>query len=182
MMLSSAPVGGGLGQRRWLVNVGVPKGYSRVDLDLHANEVVADLDLRGPGATLFTAADVTRVQESVEDDVHVAATVGITSPTRAADRSGGFTAWTPGTINLVVQLPVRLPDSALVNMAMTVTEAKTQALAQAGVPGTGTASDAIAITCPMSGRWDAFGGPRSVWGSRAAIAVYDAVLAGSGPR
>lgn len=181
-MLSSAAVGGGLGVRSWLLNIGVPKGYSRTDLDLHAGEVATCLNLEGSGTTLFTAADVTRVQERAEGDVHVAATVGITSPTWAADRSGGFTPWIPGTINIVVQLPVRLPTSALVNLVMTVTEAKTQALSTAGVPGTGTASDAVAITCPTSGSSDVFGGPRSVWGSRTALAVYDAVLAGSGPR
>ncbi len=182
MMLTSASVGGGLGIREWLLNVGVPKRYERMDLDEHAGEVTSSLALTGPGATFFTAADVTRVKSALEDGVKVAATVGITSPTWAADRGGGFTPWTPGTINIVVQLPVQLPEAALVNMVMTVTEAKTQALAEAGVPGTGTASDAVAITCPISGPTDVFGGPRSLWGGRAALAVYAAVLAGSKPR
>ncbi len=182
MIVTSASVGGGLGIREWLLNVGVAKHYARMDLAAHADEVASSLSLTGPGATFFTAADVSRVKAAVEDEVHVAATVGITSPTWAADRSGGFTPWTPGTINIVVQLPVRLPDAALVNMVMTVTEAKTQALMGAGVPGTGTASDAVAITCPTSGPQDVFGGPRSLWGGRAALAVYAAVLAGSGLR
>jgi len=182
MVLSSASVGGGLGLTPWLLNVGVHKSYARMDLDVHASEVAARLNLRGPGATLLTAADVTRVQTRFEDGVRVDATVGITSPTWAADRNGGFTLWKPGTINIVVQLPVRLTDAALVNVVMTVTEAKTQALAEAGVPGTGTASDAVAITCPTSGVGDLFGGPRSLWGVRAALAVYDAVLAGSQTR
>ncbi len=178
-MLSSASVGGGLGVISWLLNVGVHKSYARMDLDVHAGEVAGSFDLDGHGATLLTAADVTRVQTRVEEDVRADATVGITSPTWAADRTGGFTPWAPGTINIVVQLPVRLPDAALVNIVMTVTEAKTQALTEAGVPGTGTASDAVAITCPTSGAGDMFGGPRSLWGGRAALAVYDAVLAGS---
>ncbi len=181
MMLTSASVGGGLGIREWLLNVGVPKRYDRMDLDEHAGEVASSLGLSGPGATFFTAADVTRVTSVVEDGVHAATTVGITSPTWAADRSGGFTPWTPGTINIVVHVPVRLTEAALVNMVMTVTEAKTQALCDAGVPGTGTASDAVAITCPTSGPRDVFGGPRSLWGGRAALAVYAAVLAGSRP-
>lgn len=181
-MLSSASVGGGLGTFSWLLNIGVDKNYARVDLDVHAAEVAASLDLNGKGTTLFTAADVHRVKTRHEGDVRVDATVGITSPTWAADRSGGFTPWKPGTINIVVQVPVRLPDAALVNLVMTVTEAKTQALLDAGVPGTGTASDAVVITCPPSGVGDVFGGPRSLWGSRAALAVYDAVAAGSVPR
>ena len=178
-MLSSASVGGGLGLASWLLNVGVHKRFARTDLDAHAAEVAASLRLAGHGATLLTAADVTRVQTQVEDDVRADATVGITSPTWAADRTGGFTPWKPGTINIVVQLPARLPDAALINLVMTITEAKTQALAAAGVPGTGTASDAVAITCPTTGASEMFGGPRSHWGSRTALAVYDAVLAGS---
>lgn len=181
-MLTSASVGGGLGPRRWLMNVGVPKRYDRTDLEEHAAEVASSLDLPGPGATFFTAADVARVKSTVEEGVLVEATVGVTSPTWAADRSGGFTPWTPGTINIVVQLPVRLTEAALINIVMTMTEAKTQALHDAGVPGTGTASDAVAITCPTSGAAEVFGGPRSLWGGRTALAVYAAVLSGSKPR
>ncbi len=40
-VLSSAPVGGGLGEVRWLVNVGVPSDYGRTDLARHAGEVSA---------------------------------------------------------------------------------------------------------------------------------------------
>ena len=173
---------GGRVHREWLLNVGVPKRYDRMDLDEHAGEVASSLALAGPGATFFTAADITRVRSGIESDVLVETTVGITSPTWAADRSGGFTPWAPGTINIVAQLPVRLTEAALINMVMTMTEAKTQALHDAGVPGTGTASDAVAITCPTSGPPEVFGGPRSLWGGRTALAVYAAVLSGSKPR
>jgi len=63
-----------------------------------------------------------------------------------------------------------------------VTEAKTQALAEAGVPGTGTSSDAVCIACPAAepaGPVEPFGGPRSPWGARAARAVHRAVAAGA---
>ena len=62
---------------------------------------------------------------------------------------------------------------------MTVTEAKAQALWEAGVAGTGTPSDAVAVLCPPSGPAEAFGGPRSRYGSRLARAVHRAVLDGS---
>ncbi|WP_067128846.1 adenosylcobinamide amidohydrolase [Microtetraspora malaysiensis] len=103
---------------------------------------------------------------------------------------------TPGTINIVVAVPVAFTDAALVNAVMTVTEAKTQALVEAGFPGTGTASDAVCVAVrdhgtgdgPGTGRaaWhgaeagpELFGGPRSIWGARIARAVHRAVLAGS---
>ncbi|WP_298887450.1 adenosylcobinamide amidohydrolase [uncultured Serinicoccus sp.] len=95
-----------------------------------------------------------------------------------------------GTINVVVALPVALSPSALVQAVGTVTEAKAQVLVQAGVPGTGTASDAVVVLCPdvlavpevsaatLGGPVEAFAGVRSVWGQRVARAVHAAVAAG----
>jgi hypothetical protein len=37
----------------------------------------------------------------------------------------------------------------------------------------------VCIACPAEGRLHAFGGPRSVWGSRLARAVHGAVSAGA---
>ena len=88
---------------------------------------------------------------------------------------------------MLVVVPVALSDAALVNLVITVTEAKTQALSEAGVPGTGTSSDAVCLACPVARAGEAgdaaevepFGGPRSVWGARAARAVHAAVGAGT---
>ena len=59
-------------------------------------------------------------------------------------------------------------------------EAKTQALVERGVPGTGTASDAVCIVCPVDGDEEPFAGPRSPWGARLARATHGCVLAGLG--
>jgi adenosylcobinamide hydrolase len=83
-----------------------------------------------------------------------------------------------GTINVLAVVPAALSDGALVNAVVTATEAKAQALAEAGVRATGTASDAICVACPV-GEGDPFGGPRSIWGSRLARAVRAAVAAGT---
>jgi len=178
LMLSSAPVGGGWTTPSWLVNLGVPLGYARTDLAAHADECARDLGLQGEGATLFTAADVSQVSHTERDGVQVHSTVGVSAPTWAADETGAFTAYRPGTINIVVQLPVRLSAAALVNAVVTVTEAKTQALLEADVPGTGTASDAVAVICPARGQAETFGGPRSPWGARTALAAHASVAAG----
>jgi adenosylcobinamide amidohydrolase len=85
----------------------------------------------------------------------------------------------PGTINILVAVPVAFSDPALVNAVMTVTEAKTQALLEAGFPCTGTASDAVCVAVREEGQAEAFGGPRSVWGARIARAVHRAVLDGA---
>lgn len=177
-MLSSASVNGGLQRPSWLINIGVPLLYDRIDLAEHVSEAATELGIPGAGVGLFTAADITRVQRGTIDGVAVDATVGISKPTWAADRSGGYTPWSPGTINIVVQLPVGLDPGAAVNAVMTATEAKTQALLEAGIPGTGTASDAVVIVWPADAPPEMFAGPRSVWGSRIAQATHQAVLAG----
>lgn len=182
-VLSSAAVGGGLRQVSAMINFGVPLDYARMDLDVHAGEIAASLGLASDPVALLTAADVNRYQDAECDGVFVTSTVGVTKPTWAADPAGGWTDYHPGTINIVVQLPVALSESALVNAVMTTTEAKTQALLEFGVPGTGTASDAVAIVCPVARGGDragdeveVFAGPRSLWGSRLALAVHDSVF------
>jgi len=63
---------------------------------------------------------------------------------------------------------------------LTATEAKTQAVLDAGFTGTGTATDAICIAAPAdTTREEEFTGPRSMWGARIARAVHAAVRAGA---
>jgi len=223
LALSSAPYGGGWGERRWVLAAQVAGGYSRPDPADHLAELARGLDLDGPGIGMLTAVDVRLVSTCREDGVMAAATVGISHPTwaaaeigtadtRAADtRAAGPGAAGPGaaetraagpraaqagpqdtgsaapagaggfggTVNIVAVLSRRLSPAALVNAVMTVTEAKSQALWEAGFPGTGTPSDAVAVLCPAAGPAEAFAGPRSRWGSRLARAAHRAVLDGS---
>lgn len=198
--ISSAAHGGGTGLIDWILNIGVDRGYSRTDLDEHAFEVAAALGLHGRGTALFTAVDVRGVRRAECDGVVVHATVGVSKPTWAAERHRPVTApgkaaedgepargrvggesghtYNAGTINVVAQLPVGLEPSAAVNATMTITEAKVQALAEAGIDGTGTATDAVVVTWPAAALRERFCGPRSVWGQRLAIAVHDAVRSG----
>ncbi len=187
MALSSAPYGGGWGMRHWILAAQVADGYRRADPAAHLAGLARGLALRGPGIGMLTAVDVRLVATSREDGVTAAATVGITHPSWAADEDAGIappvtdTAIVGGTVNIVAALDRRLSRAALVNAVMTVTEAKSQALWDAGLAGTGTPSDAVAVLCAPSGPAEAFGGPRSRWGSRLARAVHRAVLAGSRP-
>jgi adenosylcobinamide amidohydrolase len=178
LAVSSAPVGGGMGLRSWVLDAEVPLDYARHDLHAHVAGLAATHGCRGEGVGMLTAAAVERWREAIDGDVAVQATVGVTAPTWAAGPDDSHGAWAPGTVNVIAHLPVRLSPAALVNAVMTVTEAKTQALVEAGVPGTGTASDAVCVLCPPDGAAEAFAGPRSPWGARLARAVHAAVLSG----
>ena len=177
-MVASAPHGGGIGTRRWVVNAQVPASYGRRDPDHHLTKLGVSLGLPGRGVGMLTAADVRAVSSVTDSGVEVSATVGLGHPTWAAAPDDSGPVSMVGTINLVVLMPERLSDAALVNAIATATEAKAQALWESGISGTGTATDAVCIACPDEGAPHAFGGPRSVWGARLARAVHGAVLAG----
>jgi adenosylcobinamide amidohydrolase len=179
---STAPAGGGIGPRDWVVNAQVPRDYGRRDVEAHVRDLAAGLGLAGQGVGMLTAADVGRVVRTLEGGVRVEATVGLTLPVWAADPGAVPVpvpaAVRPGTINVVVFVPTRHHDAAMANLLCTVTEAKVQALFDGGVAGTGTASDAVTVLCPAGGHAEPFGGPRSTFGAPVARAVHAAVLAG----
>lgn len=176
-MVASAPHGGGVGPRRWILNAQVPPSYARRDPDHHLGKLGVSLGLPGRGVAMLTAADVRRATLATDGGVEVAATVGLGHPTWAAAPDARSPVGQVGTINLVVVLPERLSDAALVNAVATATEAKAQALWDCGIAATGTATDAVCIACPDEGRPHAFGGPRSIWGARVARGVHTALCA-----
>jgi adenosylcobinamide amidohydrolase len=180
-MISTAVLGGGLGPREWVLNAQVPAAYSRTDPAEHLRELARGLGLTGPGIGLLTAAQVTDLVQCQDEAVHAAATVGLRVPTWAAAPPGHPDPELADTINVIVALPVPLTDAAFVNAVVTATEAKAQAVLEAGFAATGTATDAICIAAPIDrqDRDEEFTGPRSVWGARIARAVHAAVRAGA---
>jgi adenosylcobinamide amidohydrolase len=184
-MISSAVLGGGIGERFWVLNAQVPHGYRRTDPDRHLTELARASGARGPGVGLMTAADVRAYGHAYDRGVEAFATAGLgvrgwaASPTEATAK-----AVAPGTINIVVALPVALTDAALVNAVATATEAKVQALLVAGYDCSGTPTDAVCIAArpPRAGEEiHAFAGSRSLWGARVARAVHQAVRAAARP-
>lgn len=180
-VIASSPHGGGLALRRWILNATVPASYGRRDPDRHLGKLGVSFGLPGKGVGLLTAVDVRHQQRAVEGDVAVVATVGVGKPVWAAVPAAEVMASAGqgvGTVNVVAFLPERLTDAALVNAVATIAEAKAQAFADLGLPGTGTATDAVCVVCPPDGRTHQFGGPRSVWGARLARATHAAIVAG----
>ncbi len=202
---SSAVLGGGIGPRAWILNAQVPGGYPRLDPDRHLAEIAAAEGLTGPGAGLMTAADVAAYTTGHDGGVTatVTAGLGVRGWAAAPETDRPRTPHRPGTVNIVVTVPVALSDAALVNAVATATEAKVQALLDAGLDCSGTPTDAVCVAAPepepesgpesgpesRSGAVGAgprpggepFAGPRSTWGARIARAVHTAVLAGARP-
>jgi adenosylcobinamide hydrolase len=191
--ISSAILGGGIGPIDYWLNAQVDKDYDREDPVAHARELAAangfgPAERPRPGVVMLTAAEVERYRCADDGGVAVVATVGLGFPVPAAAPAAPAAAAAaramtrPGTVNLLACLPVPLSAAALVNAVVTATEAKSQALAEAGVPGTGTASDAICIACPVAARGqqpEPYAGPRSPWGAALARAVHAAVASGT---
>lgn len=193
--ISSAILGGGIRTIEWVLNAHVRSDYGRMDPEQHLRSIASGAGLDAASGTgLLTAARVESVatafsspsgnsRSTPDTEVRCDATVGVSYPTWAAAPPAEPTPaqpWRPGTINLVCQIPAPLTDSALVGAVLTATEAKTQALIEGGLPGTGTASDAIVICCPVSAvaASEPFAGPRSPWGAALARAVHQATAAG----
>ncbi|MEV7968555.1 adenosylcobinamide amidohydrolase [Sphaerisporangium sp. NPDC088356] len=204
-MISSAMVGGGIGPGEWVLNAQVVGAYSRMDPVDHLLELAPS---GRPGVGMMTAASVAHYTRAKDGGVESVATVGLRVPTWAASPEGTpdpelrperidperrpgqgdlvprpaspvAARTVPGTINIIVAVPVAMCDAALVNAVMTVTEAKTQALVEAGYECTGTASDAVCVAVRTEGPQELFGGPRSTWGARIARAVHLSVLNGA---
>ncbi|WP_435798094.1 adenosylcobinamide amidohydrolase [Streptomyces antibioticus] len=187
-MVSSAVLGGGLGERLWVLNAQVHHGYRRVDPAEHLKELAAAAGLAGDGVGLMTAADVEAHTRADDGGVEAVVTAGIevrgwaaapAVPAPAAVPPTGPRAFAPGTINVVAAVPVPLSDAALVNAVATAVEAKVQALVEAGLDCSGTPTDAICVASrvPRPGEEPhSFAGPRSLWGARLARAVHGAVL------
>ncbi|MFF7877371.1 adenosylcobinamide amidohydrolase [Streptomyces californicus] len=192
---SSAVLGGGIGPRAWVLNAQVPGGYPRLDPDRHLAEIAAAEGLTGEGAGLMTAAEVAAYTSTHDGGVTATVTTGLgvrgwAAAPETGRRSGEAPAddvpaapFRPGTVNIVVAVPVPLSDAALVNAVATATEAKVQALLDAGLDCSGTPTDAVCVIAPEPGPdgGEPFAGPRSTWGARIARAVHGAALAGAGP-
>jgi adenosylcobinamide hydrolase len=175
--VSTSVLGGGIGLRSWWINHTVDSSYHRDPVE-HLQEIATGLGVHGEGLGMLTAVDVAQLVTSTDERVIAWATVGLGWPTWAAAPDGTPNPYGPGTINIMVLVPARLSDAALVNALATATEAKAQALIEAGIPGTGTASDSIALCCVNDGPEESYGGPRSTWGARVARAVHAAMHLG----
>ena len=183
--LSCAVLGGGLRSATHWLNVQVPRGYGRVDPDVHLAEEARARSLDPEHVIgMLTAADVSAARTRRSGPATAHATVGIGQPLAAA---GKLPRRIPriGTINSLVLVDAALTDAALVAAVQTATEAKAQALADAGIgavnhggTATGTATDSICVAA-LPGGTEPFAGPATAVGAAIAAAMHEVVYAGA---
>jgi len=184
-VLSSAISGGGLGRARVILNLHVGNDCPWEDAEVHLATFAARRQLARPWVGLLTAAWTERACVAAERALGVGAlvvvTVGLMNPV-AAGWSGPVEP-RPGTINAIAVVDALVEPAALVNLALTVTEAKTLVLAEAGITcdghaASGTSTDAVVIAATGRGRALRFGGPVSDAGLVVARATRAALVAG----
>jgi adenosylcobinamide amidohydrolase len=184
--LSSAVLNGGFTLADGWLNLQVGHDYARTDPEVHLREAARARGL-DPERTIgmLTAADVRAGVLRDRGLAHAVATVGIGQPLAAAGQRPRPIPPRAGTINVLIVVEAALTDAALVTAVQTATEAKAQALADAGVlalnhsgHATGTATDAICIAAPIGDRVR-FAGPSTPVGAAIALAVHSAVRSGA---
>jgi len=183
---SSAVVGGGLGRASAIVNLHVPKNFRGEHADRVLEAFVARRSIPAPWVGLLTGARTEKAEVATEtiDGITAVAivTVGLSNPASAGRTA--VAAWLPSTINTILVVDAAATPAALVNLVMTVTEAKVMVVAEAGVrtldgdPASGTSTDAIVIAATGRGRRCEFGGPVSDLGWAAARAARAALSKG----
>jgi adenosylcobinamide hydrolase len=158
-VLSWAPLNGGFGTARTIINHHVPMDGSpahepEIFLQLRADR----LALPAPVVGLMTGVQMERLVRRAGQDgelrLECFATVGVRNALAIGDRA--TYAEQLGTINLIVVVNQPLSATALIEGVEMVTEAKVQALYVGGVRSTvsdhlatGTGTDCIAIACPI---------------------------------
>lgn len=182
-VVSSAVVGGGIGQARAVVNVHVPKNYPCAAPEADLARFCRERAIPEPYVGLLTSAWTEKAELSIEAahgiTVLAVVTVGLGNPVAAG--VSPVAAWSSSTINTIVVIDGDPEPGALVNAVITATEAKILALVDAGIrspegaPASGTSTDAVVIAATGRGRSCRFGGPASELGWIVARAVRAAV-------
>jgi adenosylcobinamide amidohydrolase len=185
-VVSSAMVGGGIVRTRAIVNLHVAKGFACEDGEGLLADFARRRGIAPPFVGLLTGAltEQAAITGERRGDLAVCALVTLGLSNRSAAGRSPVAVWQPSTINTIVLVDAEPEPGALVNLVLTATEAKTLALAEAGVRAgdgamaTGTSTDAVVIGATGRGPRSRFGGPVSELGWLVARAVKSAMDVG----
>ena len=180
LAISSAPLGGGLGLRQWVLNVQVPHAYDGTEPGSHLAALAAEAGVLGLGVGMMTAVDVRVASTAHHDGIVVDATVGVSGarcgpPPRPFGSGRCLRSWhhqhrggPPGAIE---RRGPRQCDRH---------RHRSQGPGLVGCRDRRHGNRHRRAVRALPAPWDvhAYGGPRSLWGGRLARVVYRAVRAG----
>jgi adenosylcobinamide amidohydrolase len=159
----------------------VEEGYDNREPENDMAEKLERLGLEGHTIGFMTAAHIHKALTMAEVEYHgVKAVAVVTAGVVNAIMAGELLPDSilrklnkPGTINIVVAVNVPFEDAGFANAIITTTEAKSAAMFDRGVRGTGTTSDAVAIASPI-GKGTKYAGTATDVGIAIARAVRQA--------
>ena len=177
-VMASTILNGGLREADSVLMLQVPLHYDHDDPVRHMRSLVSALGLPDDTVCFMTAAELEKAfcARELEHNGTCAIALlsaGISNSITAGEssREGQVPHRQVGTINIMVITDKPLDDCGMVNAVMTITEAKTAALRDHNIPGTGTTSDAVLIACPIDGDRCLWSGTGSDHGISMAAAV-----------
>ncbi|MDD5467528.1 MAG: adenosylcobinamide amidohydrolase [Anaerolineales bacterium] len=182
--LSSALVGGGLGEARAIINLHVDKDYNNDDPASDLRVFARQRGVPEPFAGMMTAAYVERA--GAANYAHAGCTVSavVTAGLSNASAAGLSppASSQPGTINMILLVESALTPTAMVDALICATEAKCDVLRERGVRtrqgylATGTSTDAALVACTGHGAAVQYAGSGTLTGWLVARAARQALV------
>ena len=196
LCLSSAVLGGGLGNVSHILNLHVSENFKGTKAEFEAPEITLGAYARSKGwvgesVGMMTSAYMNSFAHAAlqTEDVILECylTAGLSNARRAGDPADWrhFNDESPesGTINIILGTNAILTKAALVETLILVTEAKTALLTErnimspiSGLPATGTGTDTVTVFCG-EGRPIRYAGKHVLFGEMTANVVQDALAA-----
>jgi adenosylcobinamide hydrolase len=180
-VLSSTMRNGGFTETDTVLMMQVEPGYDNRDPEGDMASKISLLGLGEHTVGFMTAAVIRKAISMAEERYHgvhaiAVVTAGVVNAVMAGDLLPDSTVrklTKPGTINIVVAVDAPLECEACANAIITATEAKSAAMFERGIRGTGTTSDAVAIVSPL-GKGTKYAGTATDVGIAIARAVRQA--------
>jgi len=188
--LSNAPYRGGWGSGSRFINWKVPLSYDCSDPSSMMRAELSQWSYDPATVVgLQTAAHITHMSfaEETGDEFKllVCSSAGTGNAARAGLHRETFSAYTPGTINIMILIDGKMTYEAMVNAVISATEAKSAALADLEVRdrshdrvATGTSTDAVLVAVSQSDRYaytHRYAGAATTIGNAIGRLVYETV-------
>jgi adenosylcobinamide amidohydrolase len=176
-VLSWAPLGGGLGHARVIVNhqIELADCAATKDPARYLTALMGRLGFKASSAVaMMTGVSIRKVSHAAvrRGNLMAAAwcTAGCSNALRIGD-AASFSKNEPGTINVVVAINLPLSSAAMAEALAMATEARVAAMQDADVksmrthrPATGTGTDCVAVASPARGRAHIYCGKHTLIG------------------